>query len=193
LDNRGEVAEGPYSIPLKSDIWCRACSYCIHPRDTGQYLVVSTGIFSAVYDAHGSVFLDKNIYGPDSRIQVLRTDATLAGDLRASLSGEIQDTHRVGPRRARDCYDKGPSALFFEPRRVRTTSELLKEDWGVGARAPRGESRSTSRRLRVEGLDQDRAAWRHEQWEQMDVAAAYASMDSPLPPGALKLQYFVAE
>jgi hypothetical protein len=51
-------------FPFKGKILVQGFQYCIHPEIQAKYLVVSNGSFSAVYDAHGSVFLGKDIYEP---------------------------------------------------------------------------------------------------------------------------------
>jgi hypothetical protein len=38
--------------------------YCIHPEIRAKYLVVTNGTHSAVYDAHGAVFFEKESYEP---------------------------------------------------------------------------------------------------------------------------------
>jgi hypothetical protein len=177
-------AKSPKDVqhPFEVRYLVQGLQYCIHPEIQAKYLVVSTGIFSAVYDAHGSVFLDKNIYGP---ILEFRSSELTR---RWPEIYELLSVERFRIRIESDLramYDK----LALSSLDKNYPSELLKK---IGA-SEREHSRRIEkhvRRLRVEGLDQDRAAWR-QRMEQMDVAAAYASMDSPLPPGGTEAQYFV--
>ena len=52
------------SAPFGLQYLVQGLQYCIHPEIQAPYLLVSNGLVSSVYDAHGSVFLDSDLYEP---------------------------------------------------------------------------------------------------------------------------------
>jgi len=52
------------AFPFDAKYLVQGLQYCIHPEIQAKYLVVTNGIHTAVYDAHGSVFFGKEIYEP---------------------------------------------------------------------------------------------------------------------------------
>jgi hypothetical protein len=59
-------AKSPSKIgyPFDPQYLVQGFQYCIHPEIQAKYLVVTTGLNTAVYDAHGAVFLGQNMYEP---------------------------------------------------------------------------------------------------------------------------------
>jgi hypothetical protein len=59
-------AKSPTTVPYPFDekYLVQGLQYCIHPDIQAKYLLISNGKNSAVYDAHGSVFLGREMYEP---------------------------------------------------------------------------------------------------------------------------------
>ncbi len=59
-------AKSPKDVayPFEDKYLVQGLQYCIHPEIQAKYLLVTNGLHSAVYDAHGSVFFEKEIYVP---------------------------------------------------------------------------------------------------------------------------------
>ena len=51
-------------FPFADNFIVQGLQYCIHPEIQAKYLILSNGLHTAIYDAHGSVFLDRDIYEP---------------------------------------------------------------------------------------------------------------------------------
>jgi hypothetical protein len=56
-------AKSPKDVryPFEAKYLVQGLQYSIHPEIQAKYLLVTNGMDSAVYDAHGSVFFDKEI------------------------------------------------------------------------------------------------------------------------------------
>ena len=52
------------AYPFDESYITQGLQYCIHPEIQAKYLLVTSGAHSAVYDAHGSVFLGSDPYNP---------------------------------------------------------------------------------------------------------------------------------
>lgn len=168
--------------PFEVQYLVQGLQYCIHPEIQAKYLVVSTGVYSAVYDAHGSVFLGKDIYEPilEFSSSELRQRWPEVYEL---LSVERLRKHIETDLKA--MYDK----LSLSSLDRNYPTELLK-NIGVSQREHSRAIEKHVNRLIVDGLDCDRAAWRQEM-EKLDTAAIFARMDFPLPSGGSEGQYFV--
>jgi|ERR1017187_3849031 hypothetical protein len=170
----------PY--PFGVQYLVQGLQYCIHPEIQAKYLVVSTGVFSAVYDAHGSVFLEKDIYEPILEFRSLELTQRWP-EVYELLSVERLRKHIEVDLKA--MYDK----LALSSLDKNYPVELLRK---LGA-SERDHSRAIEKylyRLMVDGLDRDRAAWRRE-IDGLDAAAVFARMDDPLHSGGTEGQVFV--
>lgn len=177
-------AKSPKNVkyPFEPQYLVQGLQYCIHPEIQAKYLLVSTGAFSAVYDAHGSVFLGKDIYEPI--LEFRSTHLTK----RWPAIYELLSVEKLRSRIEADLramYDK----LALSSLDKRYPAELLKK---IGA-SEREHSKQIEKhvvRLHVESMDRDRTAWRQEM-EELDPAAIFERMDRPLPSGGSEAQYFV--
>ena len=52
----------PY--PFADGYMVQGLQYCVHPEIQAKYLVTTNGAHTCVHDAHGVIFLDKDIYAP---------------------------------------------------------------------------------------------------------------------------------
>jgi hypothetical protein len=59
-------AKSPKDVPHPFDVkyLVQGLQYCIHPEIQAQHLLVTNGVFSSVFDAHGAVFLGQDMYRP---------------------------------------------------------------------------------------------------------------------------------
>jgi hypothetical protein len=156
--------------------------YCIHPEIQAKYLLVSNGIASSVYDAHAAVFLEKDMYEPilEFKASELIARWTEICELLSveKLRAQIEtDLKAMYDKLCQSSLDKDyPAALI---RRI-----------GASSRENSRAIEKTVNRLRAEGIDQQREAWRKEM-EQLDAAQTFALMDFPMPAGYTQAQYFV--
>ncbi len=177
-------AKSPKTVgyPFGYEYLVQGLQYCIHPEIQAKYLLVSNGVASAVYDAHGAVFLGKDMYQPILEFSSSELSQRWA-DIYGLLSAEKLRT-RIGID-LKAMYDK----LCLSSLDKNYPSELLRS---IG-QSERENSRHIERHviaLRAEGMDRERGAWRLEM-ERLDSAAIFARMDRPLPPGGSEAAYFV--
>jgi len=54
-------AKSPRGVlhPFEPKYLVQGLQYCVHPEIQAQYLVISNGVVSSVFDAHGAVFLER--------------------------------------------------------------------------------------------------------------------------------------
>jgi hypothetical protein len=59
-------AKSPTDVfyPFEAKYLVQGFQYCVHPEIQAKYLVVTTGLNTAVSDAHGAVFLGQDMYEP---------------------------------------------------------------------------------------------------------------------------------
>ena len=156
--------------------------YCIHPEIQAKYLLVCNGIASSLYDAHGAVFLDKDIYEPILEFK--------ASELRKRWAEiyELLSVEKLRTRIEEDLkamYDK----LCLSSLDKDYPAELLKRV-GASSRQSSQAIAKTVNRLCAEGMNQRRADWR-KKMEKLDAAQTFALMDFPMPPGPTHSHYFV--
>lgn len=168
------------SAPFDLQYVVQGLQYCIHPEIQAPYLVVSNGLVSSIYDAHGSAFLDADPYEPifGFRADELKEKWTTIYEL---LSVE-KIRHRI-EEQLKMMYDKlclssldkdYPAALI---KRIGTCS-------GENAKT----IARTVNRLFVEGMDRKKAEW-VEYMNGIDLDATYASMDDPAMPGQTQVHF----
>lgn len=177
-------AKSPREVqhPFGPEHLVQGLQYCIHPEIQAKYLVVSNGAFSAVYDAYGSVFLGKDIYEPILEFRYSELTRVWPEVY------ELLSVEKLRTRIEMDLkvmYDK----LALSSLDKYYPAELLRKI-GTSQREHSQQIEKHVNRLRVEGMDQDRAAWR-EEMDSLDASAIYIRMDRPLPPGGSEGQYFV--
>ncbi len=96
-------AKSPKDVSHPFDIkyLVQGLQYCIHPEIQAQYLVVSNGSVSSVFDAHGAVFLGQDMYTPILEFhaaQVLRRWAEIydllgVERLRSRIEGNLKQAY----------------------------------------------------------------------------------------------------
>jgi hypothetical protein len=172
--------EVPHPFDLKYLV--QGLQYCIHPEIQAKYLLVSNGLMSSVFDAHGSVFLEKEMYEPILEFK--------ASDLTSRWSEiyELLAVERLRTRIEADLkvmYDK----LCLSSLDKNYPADLIRR---IGADSHENAEKiaKTVNRLFVEGMNQETAEWRHVM-ETLDVDETFASMDHPMPPAHTHAHYFL--
>jgi hypothetical protein len=172
------------SYPFDEKYIVQGLQYCIHPEIQAKYMLLTNGHVSAVYDAHGTVFFDGDIYKPILEFK--------AADL-SQRWPEIYQLLSVETLRKRieadlkAIYDK----LCLSSLDKHYPSELLRKV-GASSRDNAKQIEKHVNSLIVDGLNQAKAAWR-EQIERLSAAEIFEVMDAPLPAGCSEAQYFVAK
>lgn len=169
-------AKSPKDVPHPFDVkyLVQGLQYCIHPEIQAQYLLVSNGVVSSVFDAHGAVFLDQDMYTPVLEFR--------ASDL-SQRWPEIYDMLGVERLRTRievnlkSAYDK----LCLSSLDRNYPRELLNR---IGASA--GENAQTIartvNRMYIEQLDAERDA-SLKTMESFDVEQIFSCLDDPMLTG----------
>jgi hypothetical protein len=178
-------AKSPKDViyPFEAKYLVQGLQYCIHPEIQAKYLLVTNGLHSAVYDAYGSVFFEKEIYEPILEFSLSDLSGRWSGifhllsveTLRARIESDIKLM-----------YDKlCLSSLDKDyPRR-------LLQSIGSSAAQNARQIETHVRHLYLEDMNRGRDAW-HAQMEQLDASGVFELMDVPLRPGPIaEGHYFV--
>jgi hypothetical protein len=177
-------AKSPKDVPypFADNYMVQGLQYCVHPEIQAKYLMVTNGRHTAIHDAHGSVFMAKDLYAP-----VLVFEA-------AELPpkwGEIYELLSVERLRNRieadlkSMYDK----LCLSSLDKDYPAALLRR---IGADAGRN-AQAVERhviKLYLEGMDRATAQWRQD-IEQLAPDHILELMDLPLRGGQSEANYFV--
>jgi hypothetical protein len=171
------------SYPFDVKYLVQGLQYCIHPEIQAKYLLVTNGLHSAVYDAHGAVFFEKETYEPILEFRssdLLRRWAEIFKPLSVeTLRARIEVDLKA-------MYDKlSLSSLDKDyPRRL-----LQHIGSSVAQNARQIEKHALT--LYLESMDRDRQGW-CDAMEQLDAAGVFELMDVPLRPGPIaEGHYFV--
>jgi hypothetical protein len=169
-------AKSPKDVayPFELKYLVQGLQYCIHPEIQAKYLLVTNGAHSAVYDAHGAVFFEKEIYEP---IFEFRSSQLVSrwDDIFHLLSVE-----RLRARIETDLkamYDKLCLSSLDTTYPQRLHIQICSS---AGANARQIEKHVN--KLFVDSMDRDLKIWR-EHMEQADAAHVFRLMDLPLRPG----------
>jgi hypothetical protein len=158
--------------------------YCIHPEIQAPYLLVSNGQVSSIYDAHGSVFLDSDIYEPvlEFRANEIVSRWTEIYELLAveKIRQRIEEQLKV-------MYDK----LCLSSLDKSYPAALIKRIGACSGENAKTIARTVNR-LFVEGMDREKAEW-VEYMNGLDLDATYASMDDPAMPGQTQVDFVFAK
>jgi hypothetical protein len=160
--------------PFATKYLVQGLQYCIHPEIQAQYLLVSNGVVSSVFDAHGAVFLGRDMYAPILEFR--------ASEL-AKRWREIYEL--LGVEKLRTRIEEGLTIAYDK-----LCLSSLDKDYPrkllsrIGANSRENAKRvaASVNRMFVEQMDEDREAWR-QTMEKMDVTQVFLSMDDPMPGG----------
>jgi|HubBroStandDraft_2_1064218.scaffolds.fasta_scaffold01970_5 hypothetical protein len=177
-------AKSPKDVthPFDTKFLVQGLQYCIHPEIQAQYLLVSNGLVSSLFDAHGAVFLEKEIYEPVLEFRASELSkrwseiyALLSVEkLRARIENDLKAT-----------YDK----LCLSSLDKDYPTALLRQ---IGA-SSRENAQLIAKRVNqmyVESMRKDKEAWQ-QTMEALDAAEIFALMDDPMPTGTTEAHYFV--
>ena len=177
-------AKSPKRVPYPFEIkyLVQGLQYCVHPEIQANYLVVSNGSVTAVYDAHGAVFLDQDIYEP---IFTFKCSEII------SRWPELFELLSVDTLRKRievnikAMYDK----LSLSSLDRNYPGALLQR---IGA-SQRENSKIIEKHvatLNANAAEQNSAKWRSEM-ARLNAKQVYALMDFPLRGGGSEAEYFI--
>jgi hypothetical protein len=170
------------SYPFDAKYLVQGLQYCVHPEIQAKYLLVTNGVDSAVYDAHGSVFLEQDMYQPILEFKVSELTKRW-DDVFALLSVERLRTRIETDLKA--MYDK----LCLSSLDKTYPGRLLRL---IGASA--GENAHKIERyvlkLYVESLDRDQAEWLTGM-ETLNAAQVFELMEVPLRGGTTEARLFI--
>jgi hypothetical protein len=171
-------AKSPKDVPYPFDLGnlVQGLQYCIHPEIQAKYLLVSNGMTSAIYDAHGSVFLEKDIYEP---VLVFNsTELTTHWEDIFELLSVEKMRHKIAAD-LKLMYDKLCASSLDE----NYPGQLLKEI-GVSAKENSQQIKHHKAKLTVEEMTRHNAAWQ-KSMEQLDATHIFKLLDLPLHVGGL--------
>ena len=178
-------AKSPKDVryPFEAKYLVQGLQYCIHPEIQAKYLLMTNGMDTAVYDAHGSVFFDKDIYEPilafKSTELVQRWDEIFyllsVETLRIRIEADLKKM-----------YDK----LCLSSLDKSYPHRLIQQ---IGASAAENAQQIERHviHLYVEGMDRDREIWRRDMDQIEDLELLFSLMDLPLRGGRVEANYFV--
>ncbi len=172
------------SAPFDFRYLVQGLQYCIHPEIQAPYLLVSNGLVSSIYDAHGSVFLDSDLYEP---ILEFRVDELVSRwpEIYELLAVE-KIRHRI-EEQLKVMYDK----LCLSSLDKNYPAALIKRIGACSGENAKTIARTVNR-LFVEGMDREKAEW-VEYMNCLDLDATYASMDDPAMPGYTQVHIVLAK
>jgi hypothetical protein len=177
-------AKSPKDVahPFEGRYVVQGLQYCVHPEIQAKYLLLSNGTCSSVYDAHGAVFFEKDMYTPILGFKAFELSQRWP-EIYQLLSVEKLRTRIETDLKA--MYDK----MCLSSLDKNYPSQLLAK---IGA-SSRDNSKQIEKHVNslvVKGMNQAKAAWRNEM-EQLDASEVFARMDFPMPPGGSEAQYFL--
>jgi hypothetical protein len=177
-------AKSPKDVvhPFDSKFLVQGLQYCIHPEIQAQYLLLSNGKTSSLFDAHGAVFLGKEMYEPILEFHSSELSAkwpeiySLLGveKLRSRIEADLKTA-----------FDKlcMSSLDSTYPRRLLGT---------IGASA--GDNANLIARnvnkMRVQLMDENKAAWERE-IKSLTASEVLDLMDDPMTTGTTAAHYFI--
>jgi hypothetical protein len=170
------------SYPFDEKYLVQGLQYCIHPEIQAKYLVVTNGSFSSVYDAHGSVFLGKEIYEP-----ILTFKSSELSKCWSNIY-ELLSVEKLRSRIETDIklmYDK----LCLSSLDKSYPAQMLRR---IGASAVENSRQIQNHvdTLTMNSYREKFTAWQAEM-ERLDSAAVFARMNLPLRVGGSEAEYFV--
>ncbi len=177
-------AKSPKSAPypFADNYMVQGLQYCVHPEIQAKYLVTTNGRHTAVHDAHGAIFLDKDLYAP-----ILEFEAT---ELVAKWS-EIYELLSVETLRKRievdlkTMYDK----LCLSSLDKDYPQRLIRTIGASAAENARAIERHVNK-LYVEKMDRETAQWRSDT-EALPSQLILELMDLPLRGGQSEANLYV--
>jgi hypothetical protein len=162
------------SYPFDAKFLVQGLQYCVHPEIQAKYMLVTNGLHSCVYDAHGAIFLEKDMYEP---IYEFRSSEILG---RWKEIFDLLSTERLRTRIETDLksmYDK----LCLSSLDRNYPQRLLQH---IGASAGENAQRIEKhvRELYLEDIAKNEEDWRRE-IEALDAEHVFDLLDMPLRGG----------
>jgi len=177
-------AKSPKEVnyPFDSAYLVQGLQYCIHPEIQAKYLLISNGVNSVVYDAHGSVFFGRDIYQPILEFKATEIHTRWA-EIYNLLSSEKLRMRLEDDLKA--MYDK----LSLSSLNKEYPGQLIKRI-GVLQHQHSKDIERHVLRLRGDASDKRTAAWRAN-IDESSIDEIFLQMDYPLRAGEYEGQHFV--
>lgn len=170
------------TFPFDSKYLIQGLQYCIHPEIQAKYLLVTTGVHSAVYDAHSAVFLEQDIYDPIVTFQnseiISRWEDIFNLLSVEKLRSRIEtDLKKMYDKLCLSSLDKNYPARLLGAIGVSSFENSRKIEEHV-------------RKLSVAIFSQAQKTW-IDDLERRDAATLFINMDCPLRPAGMQVEgYF---
>lgn len=177
-------AKSPKDVPHPFDLkyLIQGLQYCVHPEIQAKYLLLTNGKWSAVYDAHGAIFLDQDIYKP---ILEFQSSELLKRWEEIYNIFSVEKIRSTIERDLKSMYDK----LCVSSLDKNYPRELLQIIGSSSANNARLIEKHVLK-LNSDQMDKDGAEWKNAMnTEPADVIFLY--MDFPIGLGKCAAQYFV--
>jgi len=177
-------AKSPKDVehPFETKYLVQGLQYCIHPEIQAQYMLVSNGVVSSLFDAHGAVFLEKEMYEPI--LEFRASELSKAWPEIYELLGVEKLRGRI-EEHSKAAFDKLCMSSLDSNYPARLLSKI-----GASARDNAQLIARNVNRMRVEQLNENKEAWQKEM-ESLSAAEVLALMDDPMPGGTTQAHYFV--
>lgn len=170
------------SYPFADNYMIQGLQYCVHPEIQAKYLVVTNGRHTAIHDAHGSVFMEKDLYAPVLVFEVKELlkkwpeiyEILSVETLRNRIEADIKSM-----------YDK----LCLSSLDKKYPDKLLRR---IGADTNE-HAKAIERhvvKLYIEGMSRETEQWRKD-IEGLRAREILELMELPLRPGESEANYYV--
>lgn len=179
-------AKSPKDVghPFEMKYLVQGLQYCIHPEIQAQYMVVSNGIVSSLFDAHGAVFLEKDMYEPI--LEFRAAELCQRWPEIYELLG-VKKLRRRIEANLKAAYDKLCLSSLDSAYPTRLLAQI-----GTSSRENAQLIKSNVNRMRNECMKVDREAWQRDM-EALNAAESFALMDDPMPGGNTQAHYFLSK
>jgi hypothetical protein len=179
-----EAKSPKVAYPFRTKYLVQGYQYCIHPEIQAKYLMVTNGVNSAVYDAHGTVFFGLAIYEP-----ILEFKSS-------ELIHRWHDIfHLLSVERLRAFVEADLKAMYDKlclSSLDKSYPQQLLGQIGASAGDNARQIEQHVAKLYVGGVDRDREIWRAHV-EQLEAAQVFTLMDLPLRAGPRSEGHYFVE
>lgn len=153
------------SHPFDEKYVVQGLQYCIHPEIQAKYMLLTNGLVSSVYDAHGAVFFERDIYTPILEFKASELSRSWP-EIFKLLSVETLRTRIEADLKA--MYDK----MCLSSLDKNYPAELLR-NIGASSRENAQQIEKHVNSLIVEGLNKAKTAWRTD-LEQLSASQVFS-------------------
>jgi hypothetical protein len=177
-------AKSPKDVPypFAANYMVQGLQYCVHPEIQAKYLMATNGRHTAIHDAHGSIFMDKDLYAP-----ILVFEASELPSKWPEIY-ELLSVERLRDRIETDLKSMYDKLCLSSLDKSYPGAVLRRIGADAGKHAQAIEKHVM--RLYVEGMDRATEQWR-QNIEQLAPQQVLELMELPLRLGQSEANYFV--